>query len=141
MRKDKRPQKVLLQAGVAVLLLAACFVLWSCHITGDCRTFLIKALPSRGEKFVAVITQFGCGATTHDFYSVKLLKGGEDVSTLEQDSPQGLVFSQETSGAIDITWLGPGELLIDYDPSAKAGRAETEVYGVKIKYRKWHRKG
>jgi len=105
-------------------------------IAGDCRTFVEKALPSSDGEYVAVMTKFGCGATTRDSYTVTILKRGEDISALRGPTPNGIVFSVEDYYDGNFRWLGPRVLEITYVSDKYTHLKDKEVYTVKIKYKK-----
>ena len=108
-----------------LLLLSAC--------SSDlCGSTVINESVSPGQKYIATVYEWGCGATTSFNRVVNIRSTGSEFDGGNQDD---WVYSLEGQLDVDVMWLSKDELKVFY-PAGTNPHAQTTWHEVRISFQK-----
>ena len=106
-----------------LLLLPAC-------LPDPCGSTLIKESVSPGQKYIATVYEWNCGATTPFNRVVNLRSYDSDFDGGDQDN---WIYSLEGQEDVDVQWLSKDELKVYY-PAGTDPYAKTTWHDVRISF-------
>jgi hypothetical protein len=106
----------------------------------SCTNHLLRAEASPTQEHLAEVFFRGCGATTAFNTQVSIVGRGQPVrgpgnvfrAVFDRDSRKYATGSPR----VELRWLSPKRLEVDYDGQAHVGFAVRQVAGIGIAYRK-----
>ncbi len=107
---------------------------------GLCGNTLLAETPSPEGNLRAVVFERNCGATTSFSTQVSVIESGstlpnEGGNVFVATTGHGKAPSDQGGGPdVQITWLSPTVLRIEYHPLAEVVRAETSFESVRVEY-------
>ena len=108
-----------------LLLLSAC--------SSDlCGSAIIKESVSPGQKYIATVYEWDCGATTSFNRVINIRSYGSDFDGGDQDD---WVYSLEGQLDVNVMWLSKDELKVFY-PAGTNPHAQTSWRDVRISFQK-----
>ena len=123
--KYMKIKSCLIGLGCLLLLLPAC-------LPDLCGSTLIKESVSPGQKYIATIYEWDCGATTSLNRVINLRSYGSDFDGEDQDD---WIYSLEGQLDVDVQWISKDELKIFY-PAGTDPHVKTIWHDVRISFQK-----
>ena len=113
--------------GFVVLL----FLLSACS-SDLCGSTIIKESVSPGQKYIATVYEWDCGATTSFNRVINLRSYGSDFDGEDQGN---WIYSLEGQLDVDVMWMSKDELKVFY-PAGTDPQAQTTWHDVRISFQK-----
>ncbi len=108
-----------------LFILSACF-------SDLCGSTIIKESVSPGQKYVATIYEWNCGATTPFNRVINLRSYDSDFDGEDQDD---WIYSLKGQLDVDVDWVSKDELKVFY-PAGTDPHAKTTWHNVRISFQK-----
>ena len=136
---NKALKRTVITAGLATLAIGGVIALWpseeSLFLTGGCGEEVISSTTSPNGRYVAVVFERNCGATTGWVTHVNLREVGRDFPTTAAGTVDaGCIYLADGKPPLKLTWESSSQLRIKAAP-AETWVQESNWKGVAIRFK------